>query len=515
MINEVKPSVNCGTGLTFNKTQSELSQQVDRLNGKFENIAAGAAITTGSVAGAATVAGGTTLAVLTGAESVGLFLLGLFGGIFGWIVTAPLVGGITFGIVELTRWKKEKNLKLLKDELQSQYEETGLVAKKDIIRLLQKTDKVCQQNLISAMNFEQLSAAKQAVGERRFKQLISSVDQEQHKQWLTILSLTEKTDSEELVMKLKSRDFKQISKANPHFANELQERLKTTENPEVCAILHNYWLSSLDGASRSGDPTIQVTINNRETLVVNTRLLEEYTGLKLPPNGVLRYDNVIAPETFKLCLKLLSHYNHGKIELDKNQVIELCQYARFFNAPKLLRALENYMMNHQASFFEHDIEAIIVSCPEFTRLKTRIEDFHLNQKPTRENWIYLANKAKAIESDRLKEKCLAYAQEQIHEALTTHAVPIRDTLFWFKHYQQTAGIKSDTYQIFREALIKKQAIKTIRQLYELAVQGNDEVLHESCLAFFRSHIQSIKDQAVWKIGTTPDEVSEILYPEEV
>jgi hypothetical protein len=531
-------------GLRLNQVKAEIDQQILRSKTRYGNVTEAVGITLGIIAGISNFALSlfklltiphievpapncrfrnhqhmdplthTHSEIKPGYEKyIPLYTINM---IIGSIVVGFATFGATYGIGCLISQHKIKQLNLFKDGLVNKYEEQAPLAGDDVVNLLKRIDSIRHQELITHMNFEQLGYAKQALGEKTFTHLISSVQTEQHKQWMALLSLQKKTPKE-LIVLLNSHEIQQLAQNNPVFANQLKERLSHVQDTGVRQLTDQLWLNGLDEV----EPLMSIWINEeQDPIQVNPRLLQQYSPyfktllsqtFKEKEGETIRLQEIENPEVFKLCLQLLSHQARVReTTLNKDTVIALFKCANFLTASKLLILLESYMISHFSSFSEEEIEEIIVSCPEFKRLKASVEDLSLNQKDLSTQWKALWEKAEALDSPRLKEKCLTYACTQVKNALATPPWSHTKTIEWFEKYQKHAT--REAYTDLRSILITEMKTLNLRLLYEMAIANKDFELETKCLEFCQEHAQEIRNHAPWALGTIPQIISQILYP---
>lgn len=511
-------AINQNLGLHFSLVKDEFNTQILRSNNSYSNYNAIAGITSGIFSAVATFVGGIYLIEKTPMRS-GMVGLGVVFISIGWIISGFAIGGAIFGLGLLISAYKVSKLKFFINELENDYKNNELLIGSDIERALNKLDKFGQNNLINEMNFDQLGFALNTLGEKKFKEIIASIHLEPHQQWMGIFSLSTDNNHTNIVNKLKSRDFKQIALKNPFFNHQLQAHLKSVKNEEVQSTLQNYWALSLDEEPQTNDPMIEIQFNE-ESLEVNARLIQSYSQYLADildgrpqdeaqePLEILDIENV---EAFKICLQLLSHQN-PPLQLTKDLIIALFQSAHFLEAPKLVKALECYVLDQQARFTEEEIEDIVNECPEFTNVKTLTENAYLQQRMNSTTWEKCWQKAQAIHSDVLKEHCCQYAKAQLKSLLTSSSAYSKEICFWFKCCQDTlGGVDDDEYKDYRDMLKSEMDTQNVRILYELAIETEEDILQQNCVDFCKQNILSLKNRGVWKLGETPKEISEVLY----
>lgn len=524
--------VNQNTGLQFQLVKDEFQQHVQRSARRYNSYSEIAGVVAGVISaitilftgvyvlrnkvvwitndlGRRVIAPGQTKFELFGVLSISV----------GWYTIGPLIGGAVYGLGCLWSAYKVFQLKHFMIDLEKNYNNHALLTGQDIEHVLNKTDKIAQKNLIDHMNFEQLGVAFRTLGETQFKDFIELTPSEAHQQWRGILSLSTDQKEELLVKKLKSRDFKKIARQNPLFVGQLQERLKQVKNEEVQETLQNYWTLLLDEAPQANDTVLTIQFKG-ESVEVNTHLMQSYSQhladlLKNRPQDEaedpLEITDIENPETFKLALQLLNHQKPN-VQLNKELVIDLLQIADFLVAPKLVQALEWHIIDQYKQFKEKEIEDIVNKCPALQKVKTLIENQFLSQKMNRTTWETCWQKAQAIHSDALEKHCCQHAKAQVIGLLASPAARFEETHFWFKSCQDIlGGMNSNDYKDFRLLLVGKLCVQNVRPLYELALQTNDVLLQQRCVHFCRNNAQALKNHAVWQLGETPEEISEVLY----
>ncbi len=522
--------VNQNIGLQFHLVKNEFTQQVQRANDYNNNHAAITALVTGIFGTLASVLTGIYILSkkvvwitteqgrrITAPGSLNMQCLGIMAIALCWVL-GLIAAGVAAGLDYLWGTYKVSQLKHFITDFENNYGPNSLLTNQDVERLLNKADVTSQKNLITLMNFEQLGVAFRTLGEKQFKQLIEATPAEPHRQWMGILSLP--TDQEDnLVKKLKSRDFKQIARQNPLFVGQLQERLKKVKNEEVQDALQNYWILLLDEPPQANGTKLTLQFKG-ESVEVNANLLQNYSQhianlIKNRPQDEagdpLEIADIENPEAFKLALQLLDHQK-PKLQLNKELIIDLLQIADFLIAPKLIQALEWHIIDQYKQFKEKEIEYILNQHPDLQEIKTLVENQYLTQKMNNTTWEACWKKAQAIHSDALEKHCCQHAKAQVIGLLASPFACSEEMHFWFKSCQEIlGGVDSDDYKNFRVLLEGKLCVQNVRPLYELALQTQDTRLQQSCVHFCGNNVQALKNYAAWQVGETPEEISEVLY----
>lgn len=175
---------------------------------------------------------------------------------------------VGFGIYKLGR-KYFANYQvppIVKVGFQNRYEASGLIDGEDIESFMQIINsKNVRKSLIEKMNFEQLYFAKQVLSPEEFSAYIGPVKKEPHRQWCSIISLTQKVKTlEKLVKQLKNRTIRQITAENPLFGTALYEEWERVY--QIKPVIDSTLFFSMDLNNRNEQAPIQQVTEDEELL---------------------------------------------------------------------------------------------------------------------------------------------------------------------------------------------------------------------------------------------------------
>jgi hypothetical protein len=436
-------------------TQTDSSAIIDpyktrfQISGESYSIAGG--ITAGAVIGIANFVIPFIAALRTDLKRPGKFVFLLLLSIFGTPITGTAAGFLGYGAGQ---WAiSNKMARLTKLMFAHKYEPTSLIEPQDVAKQLQEVDDEAKNALITKMNFGQLLAAKQVLGDKELRRFIQPINQEAHQNMKFVLNVSKQTD-------LSNYQIRDLVSRHPQIGLAIQEHLGSSVTP-------NLFLPAL--AAEKSDVAEVKIIAGDKWITANKALLmknSEYFGRAFNSGMIEGAENTITLvdhdyEDVKLLIDVLTH----KAPLTLENCAKLIPIADKFGESRLLNAVGNILIAYKDWLSDETIETLL-DYQSLTIFRKKVEAGLLAQKPTHKNCRQMFKLALRFNFAALKTKCLEFA---------------------------------------------KQNIVLMAPFHQLAAQN--EAVKTEIVNFCASNRQVILDNAVWQHGDYPQDIYQILFPE--
>lgn len=435
-------------------TQTDSSAIIDPYKTRFQNsgesysIAGG--ITAGTVIGIANFVIPFIAALRTDLKRPGKFIFLLLLSIFGTPITGTAAGFLGYGAGQ---WAiSNKMSRLTKLMFAHKYEPTSLIEPQDVAKQLQEVDDEAKNALITKMNFGQLLAAKQVLGDKELRRFIQPINREAHQYMKFVLNISEKTD----LSKPQIRDW--VSR-NPQIGLAIQEQLGS--------VTPNLFLPAI-AAEKSDVAEVKILVQD-QFITVNKALLmknSEYFGRAFNSGMIESAENTIRLvdhdyEEVKLLIDVLTH----KAPLTLENSAKLVPIADTFGEAKLLDSIGKILIAYKDSLSNETIETLL-DYQALTFFRREVEAGLLAQKPTLKNCCQMFKLALRFNFAALKTKCFEFA---------------------------------------------KQNVELMAPFYQLAAEN--EAVKNEIVNFCSNSRQLILDNGVWQPGEFPPDIYTRLFPE--
>ncbi len=415
-------------------------------------------------------------------ESVGLPVFRAIMGVeFGWI-GGFAVFGCAIGVGKYLTARKIDALKQFRLGLDKFYHGAAELENSTVSALLKMVDTQAAKELAEPMNFNQLYAARRVLGNKKFAQVITGVNQSAHELWRQILEVS---PAPEAVRKYLSCDnVKRLQNKNPELWVGLRDFVGFGVDEYLFPNLETESQSKETLVIKIGEKRIEL---NKELLAKNCPYFEGRQEVDLTEDAkALNVD--IVP-----LLEFLAGKKRGYSP-------DLIPFASHFRVEKMETVLDTLLvMNH----FDMSLEercAIVSKYPGYPKLREHLIRMLRNREITDANFEEMCGFAKKLSCYDIKRELQEYALKKLKipdSSWLERALSLDVTCE--KIHKQLPDLSAANFSIQYEIGMK---------LKEL---GYSE-LANNCLEFCRQSPSEVRGHLTWKIEEMPDEVVEILFP---
>ncbi len=312
----------------------------------------------------------------------------------------------------------------------------------DIKYILNKVNGATRQDLIDQMNFEQLSVARQALGNITFKRYLDAGTKIGHVAWKGIYQLGECKNREEFSTKIKNRVFSKYIE-EPSFKAALLDYLKTLNNYNEFKDIVQPALPVPRGPEHAfniGDQTVKIS----------EALYNEYC------EGALRHDldKFLKGESLELVeyedetelknsLVLYLKYIGAQIQdWNKHTLTSLVDFCHRRWQTKLLSKLDGVLLENRHLFSDQDLLKWSTDIKEFVKLRELTAKI-MHQNPVNDqNWLQVYEYQAAVNSPVLREKCSSYAITALK--MSSHQGEVEKCATWIQRCKDT--LRSEAFE---------------------------------------------------------------------
>ncbi len=391
----------------------------------------------------------------------------------GWILTSRKVNAIQKYRLGLDKFYNNANAML----------ENGSIAP-----LMKLVDTEAAQELIGPMNFSQLFAARRALGNIKFAELVGGVKQFAHGLWKQILEAP--TAPEALQKYLSSGNVKKLQIKNPEMWAGLRDVAGKIVDEHLFPGLETESQSSETIAIKIGEKTIAL---NKELLAKNCPYFKDQQAADLTEDAqALNVD--IVP-----LLEMLAGKKRGYSP-------DLIPFASRFKVEKMESVLDTLLTLNTFDMSLDERCAIVSNYPGYPKLREHLIQTLLNRALTEENLDEMCGFAAKLNSPEIKEKLQAYSLEQLNKAL-------KDNPMNYKVWLDRAFSVELTCGQIHQKLTGLNATN-FRAQFEIAKEFKSKgysQLERDCLNYCQQFPAEIKAHLPWKIEEMPKEVADVIF----
>jgi hypothetical protein len=274
--------------------------------------------------------------------------------------------------------------------------------------------------------------------------------------------------------------------------------------------------------------------------------------------------------------RLINALTSDTLLLDKELALNLMRIADKCDENRLLKYIENYIVNNISDFKSDEILELIKNYGKNLPLLFEVKDKQLCMtKLTEKNWREIKEIAKRYQFPLLTKKCFDFLSVIIEKDIRSNYKPISKALDWLQECSEMgkldsgqietlvryitfdnlhvffdiakqqknerllgtcndyillnsyeclkltknewmrsilANLNEAGYSKFSINLKSKLSIDSVRMIFEFAQDKKDEKLIEASIAFIGNNIQKIIDEQIWPLEEISDEILGILYP---
>lgn len=443
------------------------------------------------------------------------FSLAVLSLVFGPFTFGPSVGFAVYGLGQLLRIYKTEQVAKTIQQLKRTYNnnDNAFIDESDIHTLMQLCDNQVRKNMLKKMNFEQLTFAKTALGDKIFHTLIADLQGEQ----FNMCRLLTKKD---LNVEDITESVRNIAGVDPYVANALHQKARKTNNASLIVLTHRLLFSQIISTPDVNDKIIELVTPHgnipvsasllcRNSKYFNALLTKFKQNDTVEKKGSCKLE--IEQEHFTTLNTYLNLLQGKPVLLDKQTVLQVAECALFYSDERVLPGLAKYAVANSQQFTQEELISLVQKSllPERSGLTTLRKYFQRKYECkalTAENWEDFWDVATKLRLPALKARCTAFATEY-----ATNAMEGRGNLIKALDFILTSIPEGDQ-AFYMNRLIQRIHAGNICQILTLAEKHKNKDLHEQCLTYCRRNGDDLRQNLPWDFHQIPPTFAEILYP---
>jgi len=364
-----------------------------------------------------------------------------------------------------------------------------------------------QEALVQKMDFPQLIAIADHVGQRRLRKLLTGINQWDAFLMRKILELP--TSGEETFQKLCSEDYRSYLQLSVFFYKGLQEHLKNHEKLEVHTLLRQFQWTDLSAPKDQEPSTLRIDFSNGSQAFFPTQPLITYCAVfqkQAETSEALSFRVSSAyQKTFETFIQILKEKPE---KLKTEEVKCVFPLACDLLATKIVDVFDTYIAAHLEEFQDREIENLIQKYFAFlSDTKSQYELYLIAQKKTSISELAkFYKKAQHLKLSRLRRYSVAYLNGHLLKLLRRpKKTKLTECLSVIK---QT--LNESEYTNIMTNLTDEVSPLNVVELYQFSCSKACHSLKETTLNFCRNNKTLLASQLV--TAALPKEIREILYP---